>query len=341
MLEGSLIITVMTDTYDNLKDGIITDYERIFEWSGLDFNDYYNKQDKVFKWGKSKMQFRYLADHKQQAGKSKRRDILYINEANKIGYAAVEPFIARSKEIYADFNPDFEFWAHSELEIRDDCEKIVVTYLHNELCPDNEVRYIESRRHLTEWFRVYGEGLTGTYSERRVYIFEMADEVPEEAKRLPSGMDFGQSPDPTCLVDMYLDGVDLYLDEVFQENNLMPEKIKGAERMSIVDKMDVLKFPKHWQIIGDSSGKTELLDLVKHGYNARGVKKGTGSQILGMKRLQSYNLKVTRRSKNIKSAMEGWLRKIDHNGKIIPEPDGHEPDTLAAARYVALAKALW
>lgn len=388
MLEEKKVVTVMTDTYDNLKDGIINDYENIFDASDLNFYDYYNRQTKELYWGPSKLQFRYLADHKKGAGKSKRRDILYLNEANKFGWEAVQHYIARSAEIYLDFNPDFEFWAHSELEVRDDCEKIIVTYKDNEMCPENEVRYIESRKHMTEWFKVYGEGLTGTYSERRMYLFEMVedDAIPKTAKRLPNGMDFGQSPDPTCLIELYLDGVDLYLHEVFSENNLMMEKIKGAERDSIVDRMDrvVLKevrsrlpmewfskddefylgyYPenyegiqanendlkviseikklKKWLIIGDISGKKELMDLVKHGYNARGIGKPKGSVETGIKRLQSYNIKVTRSSASIKKGLESWMRKVDHNGKILPEPDGHEPDELAAARYVMLANALW
>ena len=44
---------------------------------------------------------------------------------------------------------------------------------------------------------------------------------------------------------------------------------------------------------------------------------------------------------NIVSGLNSWMRTIDKNGNIIPEPDGHEPDCLAAARYVMLAKALW
>lgn len=393
MLEKSIVITVMADTYDNLKDGIITDYESIFDNSGYSFYDYYNRNEKILYWGPSKMQFRYLADHKKDAGKSKRRDILYINEANKLGWAAVEHYVSRSKEIFLDFNPDFEFWAHTELEHREDCEKIIVTYKDNEMCPENEVRYIESRKHLEEWYKVYGLGLTGTYSERRMYRFSIVEDnaIPVNAKRLPRGMDFGQSPDPTIQVDLFMDGIDLYLDEVWCEHNLMPEKIKGAERDSIVDRCDrdVLKsvkekFPmdwfkkddefylryepesfkddsgkiidpnendqkiiteirrlKSWIIIGDSSGKTELTDLRKHGYEARGVGKPKGSVPTGIKRLQSYNLKVTRHSTNIISGLESWMRKIDHNGKIVPEPDGHEPDGLAAARYVMLAKAVW
>jgi phage terminase large subunit len=339
--QDARIITILSDTYDNIKDGILTDYEDIFQWSGLNLYDYYNKQEKVLTWGKSKIQFRYIADHKPHAGKSKRRQILYINEGNKIGWAAAEPYISRSKEVFIDFNPDFEFWAHTELEPRDDCEKIVVTFLDNELCPENEVRYIESRKENTQWYRVYGLGLTGTYSDRRIYSFEMVDEVPETAKRIPSGMDFGQSPDPTCLIDVYVEGTNLYLDQRFSENNLMPEKIQGAERMAIVDKMEEIGFPKGWMIIGDSSGKTELVDLRKHGYNARGVKKGAGSVATGIKRMRSYNLKITKRSTGIKTGCESWFWKIDHNGKIVPEPDGHEPDELAAVRYVCLAKSLW
>lgn len=379
-------IAILTNTYDNLKDGAISDFEFIFREWGLNFNDYYNKQDKVCYWGNSKIHFRYVDNNKPDKGKGPRWDILYINEGNRVGWEAVKHYIARSKEVYVDFNPDFEFWAHTELEPREDCEKIIVTYLDNEMCPENEVRYIESKRNDVEWFKVYGKGETGTYSERRVYKFELVEfsSIPATAKRLPNGMDFGQSPDPTCEVALYLDGADLYLDEIFCENNLMAEKINGAQRDSIVDFMDRIlmkevktNFPmeyftkpdeyyygydktavvndtphdklikaeihrlKHHKRFGDSSGKTELLDLRKHKYNALGVKKGTGSVILGMKRLQGYNLKVTTRSPNIQSGMESWMRKIDHNGKIIPEPDGHEPDCLAAARYVMLAKDFW
>tara|TARA_R110002049_G_scaffold227912_1_gene400052 strand:- start:23498 stop:24628 length:1131 start_codon:yes stop_codon:yes gene_type:complete len=376
----------MSDTYDNLKDGAISDFEFIFKEWKMDFYDYYNKQSKTLTWFGKKIQFRYLDNNKSNKGKGPRRGILYINEGNRVGWEAVKHYVARSKEVYVDFNPDFEFWAHKELLPRDNCERIIVTYKDNEMCPPNEVNYIESRRDNVEWFKVYGLGQTGTYSERRVYQYQIVDEIPKKAKRLPSGMDFGQSPDPTCRVDMWLDGIDLYLDEIFSENNLMPEKIQGAERDSIVDRMDQLvlrevksivpieKFVrddefylgydknkyksialtpddilikteirkiKSWLIIGDSSGKVELLNLRLHGYNARGVSKTKGSQGIGIKRMQSYNLKVTRKSENIINGMDSWLRKLDHNGNIIPEPDGHEPDTLVSARYVCLAKALW
>lgn len=333
-------ITIMTDTYENLKDGAISDFEFVFQEWGMNFYDYYNKQNKTLTWFDVNIQFRYLDDNKPDKGKGSRRGILYINEGNRVGWEAVKHYIARSKEVYVDFNPDHEFWAHTELEPLDNCEKIIVTYKDNEMCPDNEVRYIEARRHNVEWFNVYGLGQTGTYSDRQIYRFEVVEDVPETAIRIASGMDFGKSPDPTVLMNCYLDGVSLYVDEVFIANNLMAEKIRGAERESIADRMDFIGFPKTQLIVGDSSGATELKDLKKHGYNVRSVKKT--KVLLGMKRLEAYDIKVTKRSVTTIKAFSNWLYDLDRNGKILPEPPkAHEPDTIAAVRYVAMSRRLY
>lgn len=335
-------ITILTDTYPNLKDGAISDFEFIFREWGYDFNDYFNKQNMTCTWFGTKIQFRHADNNKPQKGKGPRRDILYINEGNRLGWSGVEHYIARSKEVYVDHNPDMEYWCMTELEIKENATKIIVTYLDNEMCPENEVQYIESRRHKTEWFRVYGLGLTGTYSERRIYAFEVVESIPEDAIRIPSGMDFGKSPDPTVLMDCFIKGISLYVDEGFIENNLMAEKIEGAERMSIVDKLEQIGFNKNQMIIGDSSGATELKDLRIHGYNVRGVKKGPGSVMLGMKRLSAYDIKVTKRSVTTVHAFSNFLYDIDANGKVIPQPPkAHEPDPIAAVRYVAMAKVLW
>jgi phage terminase large subunit len=200
------------------------------------------------------------------------------------------------------------------------------------MIPASERDFILSRKDNKEWFRVYGLGQTGFYSDRQIYTYNFAD-IPADAKRIASGMDFGLSPDPTCLVDLYIKGADLYADERFQENNLMPEKIQGAERMAVVDKMEEIGFKKGWRIWGDSANKVNIIDLRKPGYNIFPVKKYTGSVIEGIKKVRSYNLYLTPRSTNIKKACESWFFKVDHNGKIIPEPNGHEPDTLAAIRY--------
>ena len=341
--EKKRIITIVTDTYDNLKDGAINDFKEQFESSNLNWDGAFNKTDHDLKIGGSTIQFRYVSDIKKQAGKSKRRDILYINEGNKIGWEVASTYIGRThEEVYIDYNPDFEFWAHTEIpKLKDESgnpisEQILVTYLDNEMLPQSEVDYILSRKDNTDWFRVYGLGQTGYYSERRIYKYQIIDEIPADAYRIPSGMDFGVSPDPTILIDVYRIDNNLYVDEVFCENNLMPEKIRGAERMSIVDELEFVNHLKGWPIVADSAGATEIRDIRKHEYNIIGVKKPVRSVIDGINKVRGYNIFLTKRSVNVKKGIESFFWKVDNNGKIIPEPDGHEPDGLAALRYVIM-----
>jgi phage terminase large subunit len=336
------ITTIVTDTYDNLKDGVISDMKMLYEAMDMDWDKDYNKTEHNLQHQGGTIQFRYVSDKKKQAGKSKRRGKLYINEANKIGWEVASTYIGRTHgDVYIDFNPDFEFWAHTEVpKLKDKqgkqiSEQIIVTYIDNEMCPESEVNYIESRRDNKSWFRVYGLGLTGFYSERQIYTYDFSD-IPNDAKRIASGMDFGVSPDPTTLIDLYIKENNIYAHEVFCENNLLPERLDGAARMSIVDKLDEVKHIKGHLIIADSAGRTEIEDIRKYKYSIKGVKKPAGTIVPSINKVRGYNLFITPTSVNLKKGIESYHFKVDHNGKIIPEPDGHEPDGLAAIRYVII-----
>ena len=56
----------------------------------------------------------------------------------------------------------------------------------------------------------------------------------------------------------------------------------------------------------------------------------------GINKVKAYNIHITRRSTGLKKGMEQWFWKVDGNGKIVPEPQSHEPDGLAAIRYLML-----
>jgi phage terminase large subunit len=347
--EKKRLITVMTDTYPNLRDGAITDFKNQFHASDLDWEEAFNKSESNLTIGESVIQFRHISDARGNSGKSKRRDILYINEANKIGWNVASTYIGRTHEdVYIDYNPDFEFWAHTQVPKLVDAdgesisEQIIVTYKDNEMCPQGEVDYIESRRDDEQWFRVYGAGLVGTYSDRQIYPFSVIDSIPETAIRIPSGMDFGKSPDPCVLLDYYIDDYDLIIDQRFIKNNLQPQKFEGVDVMSVVDMMEEVEHDKRVMIIGDSSGKTELTDLAKHKYIVKAVKKPAGSVLDGMKKLRAYNIKITKQSVETIHSFSQFLYDEDSNGKIIPgAPKAHEPDVIASSRYVVMGRPWW
>ena len=343
-------ITVVTSTYPLLRDGVITDMKNIFNATDLPFNDWYHKSDKdlVFP-NESVIQFRNLDALDTHKGKGSRRDYLFCNESNRLSYSTLDPMIVRTdKAIFFDYNPDMPHFVE-EIFLkggRTDVDFLTLTYKSNELIPKGELQTILDRIELSKqpnapeniknWTRIFAYGEMGTYSDRMIYSYQFCDKIPDTAKRINSGLDYGVSPDPTALVDLYIDGVNLYADEVFCLNNLMPEKIAGAERMSIVDKMNEIKYPKGQLIIGDSSGRVSILDMRKHGYNVIAVKKYTGSVLDGIAKVKAYNLFITKRSINIKKGIESWFWKVDPNGKIIPEPATHEFDCGAAIRYAVM-----
>lgn len=343
--EAGSRITVVAQDYPTLKDGAIEDFKNICTSAGLNWSSMYNKTDKnVHFQNGSKIEFRNVDSTNWQKYKGVRRDYLFVNEANKVPYMTLEQMLTRSKVVYIDFNPDEEFWVHERIVIREDADFIVLTYKDNEMLSKEEKLEIESRiaasllegatDELKNWVKIYAYGEIGVYNERRIYSYNFFDQLPNKAKRIPSGMDFGISPDPTILIDVWLDGINIYIDEIFCENNLLPAKIKGAERDAVVDRMKSIKFKKGQMIIADSAGKTTIDDLKKYGYNVLGVKKRKGFQMEGIRKLRGYNIFITERSKNVKKGIEKFFFKIDHNGKIIPEADGHEPDGLAALRYI-------
>ena len=340
------ISTIVAATYPLLRDGAIQDMDNIVTSYGYAWEAMYKKQDKeiIYPNG-AKIQFRNIDSKDFHKGKGARRDRLFINEGNRgITWTSIEQMITRSDfDVTIDFNPDHEFWAHEEFlnAGRDDVDFLILTYKDNQCLKAGERKEIERRieaskqpgasAQLQNWVRIYAYGELGTYSDRQIYNYQFS-EIPDTAKKINSGMDFGSSPDPTILVELYIDGANLYADEIFCENNLLPEKIKGAERMSVVDKMVEIGYPKGQLIIGDTSGKVSIIDMRKQGFNILAVKKNI-PVIDGISKVNSYNLFITTRSINIKKGIESWFRKVDHNGKIIPEPEGHEPDGLAAIRY--------
>lgn len=354
-LESKIKSTVVTESYPLLKDGVLADMEKIINDAGLDWDQLYNKTDKNLMLFGSVIQFRNIDNKDFHKSKGARRDYLFINEANRTHWISVEHLITRSdKGVFIDYNPDREFWLHEQFinASRDDTDFIILTYKDNQCISEGEKTEIERRiaaselpdasDQLKQWVQVYARGQLGTYSDRQIYSYRFTEKIPETARRIPSGMDFGVSPDPTCLVDLYLEENRLYCDEVFEMNNLLPEKLEGAERMAVVDKLDEVEHLKGHMIIGDSANRTTIIDIRKHGYNIRPVKKKPGAMVPAINKLRGYELYLTKRSLNIKKAIESFHWKVDANGKVIPEPDGHEPDTLVAIRYVIMMKdRLW
>ena len=189
-------------------------------------------------------------------------------------------------------------------------------------------------------YEVFGLGNWGTISQRKIFNpLREFDGIPEDARRIPSGMDFGFSPDPVTLTDFYLWKEYLIMDERVNKTNLVNVKIEGSEMMSIQDELEIIGFPKDRTIVADSAGTVSIKELRAAGYSIHAVQKGLVKE--GLKTLRSYKLGYTKGSDNVKREFNNYLYKEDRNGVIIPEPMDNQSDHhIDPARYVLKMKDL-
>jgi len=299
------------------------DFENIMKDRGLwDDNHWHaTKHTYTFPTG-SKIEFFSVDTYGKAHGP--RRDILFMNECNNMPFNIADQLITRTRKfVWLDWNPTNEFWFYTELQpFRDDIDFITLTYLDNEALDQTTVDEIESHRHNSNWWRVYGEGLLGDV-ESRVYTgWAELDTIPETAELVSRGLDFGYSNDPTAIIDIYdLDGTFIF-DELLY--------IKGWSNKSIADFLLSLESTT---VMADSAEPKSIDEISLYGVDIHAAQKGPGSVNQGIQFIQDQTIFFTKRSVNLIKEYRNYLWQTDKDGKIINKPEDVNNHLLDALRY--------
>lgn len=106
------IITVVGQDIPNLKAGALRDALTIYsEWPELlAMVKHYNKAERIFEFVNGSL-IEFKSYDNAQDAKSGKRDYLFVNEANGIGWDVYNELALRTrKRIYIDYNPNTGFW---------------------------------------------------------------------------------------------------------------------------------------------------------------------------------------------------------------------------------------
>ena len=330
-------IDVVSETIPHLNRGTIQDMEDICESLGLLGTNAIsiNKSQHTYTFSRNGSVVRFFSADSWGKVKGARRDVLFVNEANRIDWETFRQLDVRTKRtIIIDWNPDAEFWYESKgLNIRPDTTEIVSTYKDNPFLTESQIKAIEAYKDDAEWWRVYGLGQVGTTQGLIYTNWEQCLEIPKDARLIARGLDFGFTNDPTAIVSVYMQGGDLWLNEECYS--------QGLTNDAIADILKALPQPNSF-VVADSAEQKSIKEISNYGVrNIEPAVKGADSVRNGIQIVKRYKLHVTQSSLNLIRELRNYrwaTNKMTGETLNTPNKSAHFDHALDAVRYVCLNK---
>lgn len=333
-------VTVCRATFPSLRSSVLRD-----------FIDILNKMNVPCRFNQSTMMLffpngswvEFFSCDNEQKLRGRKRQILFVNEANEISYMAWQQLQMRTTLLtIIDYNPSFtdEHWICGVNKDKRTFH-FISTYKDNPFLEENVINEIESlkEKNYSLW-QIYGLGIQAAI-EGRVYenFTEIETIPPAVLSRHYIGIDFGYSQDPTAIVDVYFsaDNQDIYLNEYCYKTKMLSGEIitelKKAQQRPYLNDAST-------KIIADSADPRLIDEIHKAGLNIHAVKKYAGSILAGVNRMQGMRIFVTKSSVNIIKELRNYVFQKDKEGKWLNDPVDTMNHALDAARYVVLTEIL-
>ena len=344
--EPRLKITVVAETLPAVKEGALDIFiNTMFDTNRwIDSNWNASSLTYTFK-NRTRIQFKSF-DTVGKAKASGKRDILFLNEANTVAFVIADALMIRSKESYIDFNPDNEFWVHTEVLPEPNSEFLLLTYEDNEALPEETLEDLLIKKskafhnpnlsddklfnpenikngYWANWWRVYGLGLIGNLEGVIFDSWREVDTIPPNAKLLGYGMDFGYTNDPTTLTAIYEFNNEHYWDELIYETGMLNSDI--VRRCKQIGMNGV--------IVADSAEPKTIQDLKNGGLKIQEALKGSDSIKFGIDKMQDVVIHITKRSTNLKTELQKYKWATDKDGKSLNVPIDAYNHSIDGIRY--------
>jgi phage terminase large subunit len=333
-------VTVVAETLPAVKEGALDIFKNFMYNEGRWDENCWNASTLTYtRPNRSKIQFKSF-DSEGKAKASGKRDILFLNEANHIPFLIADALMIRSKEVWMDFNADSSFWAHTEVLQEHNSEFLKLTYLDNEAIPEETLEDLlikkskadaedarGQRGYWWNWWQVYGLGEIGSLQGVVFDNWKQCDSIPQQARLLGYGCDFGYSNDPSTLVAVYQLNNEFYYDELIYQKGLLNS-----------DLARLIKQHPTAMIYADSAEPKSIQELKNYGIRITATEKGADSIMHGISKMQQSPFYVTKRSLNLIKELRAYTWATDKTGATLNKPIDAFNHGVDAIRYYHLGQ---
>jgi len=323
-------ISVVSETIPHLRRGAFKDFCQILKGLNRYKDNQLNKSTLKYTFTNGSYIEFFSTDQPDRLRGARRTD-LYVNECNNISFDSYQQLAVRtSGTIWLDYNPSSIFWVDKELVGKEDTDFITLTYKDNDSLPASIIKEIEKAKHKAKtstywanWWRVYGLGEIGSLEGVCIPDWKEIDTIPDDARLLGHGMDFGYT-DPTTIISLYKWNESYIFDEVFYRSNTVLRDVSLFLRQNNITE----------NIIADHAEPKSIETLRRDGHNIYPCTKGRDSVNFGINLINQNEIYITSRSKNLKRELQGYVWAKDRDGNTLSKPTGEHPDCIDACRYI-------
>lgn len=316
------VVSVCRKTLPALKSTAFRDFKEVMTTAGIWNDDNLNKSELTYTHNNNTIEF-FSVDQSQKI-RGRKRDVLWINEANEINNEDFLQLSVRTEgQIFLDFNPsEVDNWIHDLISARP-AEATVIhsTYLDAmAFLPPELVREIEANRETNpEWFEVFGMGNKPSQRDLVYASWKPIDKIPS-GLHTAIGVDFGYVH-PTAAIRVHFgDGV-IYLEQILYESYLTSLQI--AERIKSLVSEDE-------EIWCDAAEPDKIAELKGLGLRAKGADKSVKA---GIDSVKFNKIFIHKDSVNIMKEMKSYRWKKNAKGNALDEPVKMNDDAMDAFRY--------
>lgn len=316
-------LSIVRGTLPAIKGSVFIDFKEILINIGVYDQKNLNKTEMIYTFPNGSWVEFFSTDDEQKL-RGRKRNILYVNEANEIPYIAWQQLMMRTTDFaIIDYNPSFsdDHWICS---VNSDKRTyhFISTYKDNPFLEQNIIDEIES----LQWknkalWEIYGLGKQSLIEGLIFPNVTIIDEFPDYAKKQALGMDFGYSSDPTAIIKCGVIDDNIYLDEVCYKTHMLTKDI-----------IEVLK-PLKMKVISESADPRLIQEISNAGIWIYPVQKSKGSVLAGILKMQEMKIHITKRSVNLLKERRNYTYMQNKDGVYVNEPIDAFNHAWDATRY--------